>query len=104
MDVKTKAYEAAKKAAEASLDGFARSAEGEEEINQLFRRIFNSPEGQKVLNYLKNITTNVVMPAGVPDSVLHRMEGKREIVGIIDMRRDSKPFYGDDGKTKKKPN
>lgn len=74
-----------------TFDGVKRPADVEEKINGLCRTQLNGPAGDALMNYLKSITTNVVMPAGTPSEILHRREGMREVIAILDARRNSTP-------------
>lgn len=72
-------------------DGFRRSRQEEERINQLCRAVLTTSQGEALMNYLRSITTNAVMPVGATDAELRDREGMRRLVGILDRRRLSKP-------------
>lgn len=79
------------KQAQRSVDGFARSKEAEAKIDIAVREAMNTPNGKAVMDYLKSITINQVMPPSASSNELWMMEGMRRIVGILDMRRNSQP-------------
>jgi len=70
-----------------SVDGFVRKKALEDEIDQRISRILAGPDGDFLLDYLKSITTQVVLPASASDAELRMLEGGRRIVGILDTRR-----------------
>ena len=81
----------ARQAAAESIDGFHRPKSLEEEINAHCRNVLNGPEGGFVMDYLKSITTSIVMPPSCTDAELRMQEGMRRLVGIMDARRRSTP-------------
>jgi len=74
-----------------SIDGFARSPASEEKINQACRAALNTPDGKVLMDYLRMITVNTVMPAEVSDGQLRMQEGMRRLFGIMDARRNTTP-------------
>jgi len=74
-----------------SIDGFERPPEADERLNELARRLLNSEDGEKLMNYLYSITVNTVLPASASDAELRMQEGMRRLVGIMDARRKSEP-------------
>lgn len=80
-----------REAAAQSIDGFKRSRDAEERINSACRALFASENGKVVMEYLRSITTNVVMPATASDAELRDREGMRRLVGILDARAKSNP-------------
>jgi len=75
----------------ATVDGWQRGEDGEEKINAACRAALNTPSGKLVMEYLKSITTNAVLPDTASDAQLRSMEGMRRLVGILDVRRNSSP-------------
>lgn len=73
------------------IDGVERPAEIEEKINGAFRSVFGRKDGQLVMDYLRSITLNTVMPPSASDAELRMQEGMRRLFGIIEARRSSKP-------------
>tara|TARA_B110000093_G_C12903935_1_gene381644 strand:+ start:394 stop:681 length:288 start_codon:yes stop_codon:yes gene_type:complete len=72
-----------------SIDGFVRSDEAEENINQTLRSALSGEQGEAVMDYLRSISTNVVMHPSGSNEELRSLEGMRRMVGIIDARRKS---------------
>lgn len=66
-----------------SLDGFTRPKEEDDSLNQLALSIFNNPQGEAFLEYLKSITLNAVAGGGVSNDELRHLEGQRYIVALI---------------------
>lgn len=54
------------------------------EIAHIFTRLFNTQNGQEVLNYLKNLTQNRVLPPSATDAELRFLEGQRYLVNQIE--------------------
>lgn len=81
----------AREAAADSIDGFKRTKNLEERINLTCRNLLNGPEGDFLMDYLKSITTQVVLPHTASDAELRMMEGQRRLVGILDVRRRTTP-------------
>lgn len=77
--------------ASGSVDGFLRTPAAEERINQLCRTALNGAAGDLLMDYIRSITTNVVLPATASDAELRMQEGMRRLAGILDARRNSKP-------------
>lgn len=74
-----------------SVDGFSRSPAEEERINTICRNALRGPDGDALMDYLRSITTNVVMAPTTTDAELRDREGMRRLVGILDARRRSTP-------------
>ena len=74
-----------------SVDGFLRTPQTEEHLNAICRAALNGPAGDAVMDYIKSITTSVVLPASASDAELRMMEGMRRLCGILDARRRSTP-------------
>ncbi len=68
------------------LDNYTRPAEQETELNSLFLNVFNTKNGQKLMNYLKSITIEAVAGSEVSDATLRHLEGQRYMVGLIQRR------------------
>jgi hypothetical protein len=77
--------------AAASIDGFDRPEEAEEQINQICRAALTGPSGEALMDYIRSITTNVVLHHTASDAELRAMEGMRRLTGILDRRRNAKP-------------
>ncbi len=80
------------KAMTVGVDGFPRSASADENINQICRNALSGATGEALMEYLKSITSSVVMPASATDAELRDREGMRRLVGILDQRRKSQPM------------
>ena len=74
-----------------SVDGFLRTPNAEEKINALCRTVLTGPGGEALMDYIKSITTSVVLPASASDAELRMQEGMRRLAGILDARRNSVP-------------
>lgn len=81
----------AREAAADSIDGFRRDKSLEERINLTCRSLLNGPEGDFLMDYLKSITTQVVLPHTASDAELRMLEGARRVVAILDTRRRTTP-------------
>lgn len=90
MSVKAKRIEQLKALAP-TIDGIHRPKALEEEINIACRNVLNGPEGEKVMEYIKSITTSVVLPSTATDAELRMREGMRQLCAILDYRRRSTP-------------
>lgn len=78
------------KLAENSVDGISRPPMAEEAINAICRSVLNGSDGDAFMDYLRSITTNVVMHPTASDAELRMQEGMRRLAGILDARRRSK--------------
>ncbi|NUB46821.1 hypothetical protein GEU84_020770 [Fertoebacter nigrum] len=67
----------------ASPDGHLRTEDAEARINGAFQAALSGPPGDLVLDYLRSITVNVVLPASATDQELRMQEGMRRLFGII---------------------
>lgn len=76
------------------LDGIPRTPETEAKLNALVWRVLDSPDGEKLLTYLKNITLNRMLPPTVTNEALRDLEGSRRLVMMLIARRDK--FIFDD--------
>lgn len=61
-------------------DGVARSAVLEASIQEAVSHTLSTPTGAAMLDYLRSITMNRVLPPGAPDSELRELEGQRRLV------------------------
>ena len=78
-----------KTASGAGVDGFVRDQITETRIDTICRNVLGSEQGQEMMDYLKSITTNVVLHPTASDQELRMLEGARRIVGILDRRTKS---------------
>ena len=69
-----------------SLDGFAREAQAEEEIDRVVARALSSRDGQELLSYLRSITVDTVLPNSASADDLRSMEAQRRLVVMLEMR------------------
>lgn len=81
----------ARQGSEKTVDGVPRDDDLEEKINAACRAALNTPAGNMLMDYLKSITTNAVLPASASDAELRMMEGMRRVVAILDTRRNTNP-------------
>lgn len=77
----------AKKDQYISPDGFSREPAVERKINEAFAIVFNGQAGEKVLSYLKSISSNRVIGPGAPDSTYTYQAGVCWLMGVIDTRK-----------------
>ena len=75
----------------ASIDGFVRAPEIEERINGAVRSAMGTPSGRMVMDYLRSITLNAVLPHSASDGELRMQEGMRRLFGILDARLNTTP-------------
>ena len=68
------------------VDGFPRSKAVDEKISQDILGLFNTPNGNAVLQYLRSVTTDIVSGGNISDGELRHLEGQRYLVGLIDRR------------------
>jgi hypothetical protein len=69
-----------------TIDGYSYSLEMEAKLNSVFASVFSTPGGGIILNYLKGITINTVIPHTESDARLRHHEGMRDLVRIIQER------------------
>lgn len=69
-----------------SIDGFARSKEEDDKINQNLASLFSTPTGAEVLRYLRSVTIEAVSGANISDAELRHLEGMRFLVALIEKR------------------
>lgn len=74
-----------------SVDGLIRSSKADAEINHVCRRALNTRDGEMVMDYLRSITTSVVLDADASDAALRMQEGMRRVFAILDVRRKTNP-------------
>ena len=55
-----------------------------EALLDLFGRCFGTPEGRRVLDYLRRTFLGRRVPPTAPDAVLRHVEGQRSVVAHID--------------------
>jgi hypothetical protein len=58
----------------------------EAEADALFAACFNTPAGEKVMQYLTNKTVNFVSQLGAPMEIVYDQQGQRRIVAEIIQR------------------
>ncbi len=68
------------------IDGYNRTIEYEDELNHLFAKVFSDDAGPKVIEYLRMITVNAVVPATASPELLRHQEGMRDLFRIIQQR------------------
>ena len=69
-----------------AIDGRIYTGTVEDDINVLCAKVFGTPDGQRVLGYLRGLTMNVAFDESVsPNALLHK-EGQRWIVGLLVQR------------------
>ena len=54
-----------------------------EKISQNIRALFNTPNGQEVLKYLRSITVDVISGPNISDNELRHLEGQRYLIALI---------------------
>ena len=69
------------------VDGKARPKAVEHSLNEAFAITFRDACGQRVIDYLKSISTNMVLPPGTDPDTINYFEGARWLMGIIDKRK-----------------
>ena len=78
-----------------NVDGVTRPPKAEADINEAFAIAFKGAVGQRVLDYLKSITTNRVIGPGEAENTYAYAEGGRWLMGVISTRikdgEDKKP-------------
>ena len=67
-------------------DNVKRLPKVERELNEAFAIVFRGAAGDKVLDYLKSITTNRVIGPGQPENTYSYAEGARWLMGVISTR------------------
>jgi hypothetical protein len=79
-------HKSPKKPLTISMDGYTRTPEVEKELNQIVATVFKGTDGQRVLAYMKSITTEAVAGPNISRNELFHLEGKRHLVAIIQQR------------------
>jgi len=79
------------RAGQPTYDGVIRSPDAEEKINQTVRAVLSGPNGRALMDYLRSITVNFVVPPSATDAELRHHEGKRHLFQILDARLKSQP-------------
>lgn len=69
-----------------SIDGYVRTEDEERNLNKTFAGVFKGEDGQKVLDYIKSITTEAVAGPNIDSNQLFHLEGMRFLAGIIQTR------------------
>jgi len=72
--------------AKKALDGRIYTGTVEDDINLLCARVLGTPDGQKLLGYLRGLTMNVAYDSDVNLNSLMHKEGQRWIVGLLVQR------------------
>ena len=65
------------------VDGFPRTKAVDEKISQDILALFNTPNGNAVLGYLRSITTDIVSGGNISDGELRHLEGQRYLIALI---------------------
>jgi hypothetical protein len=68
------------------IDGYVRSIDAENDLNSLLAGLFLQDTGGKVLDYLRSITMNAVVPHTEGAERLRHQEGMRDLFRIIQER------------------
>ena len=76
-------HKSPKKPLTTSIDGYSRLPEVEKELNQLVATVFKGNDGERLLAYLKSITTEAVAGPNITQNELFHLEGKRYLVAIL---------------------
>lgn len=71
------------------IDGHARDRDLERELNVLFHRVFDTPEGGEVIAYLEDILFRRTINPSASDAELRMMEGSRAALNLIRARTES---------------
>ena len=83
-----------------SIDGYARSPEAENKLNELVASVFVGPNGQEVIKYLRSISIDAVSGPNVTNEHLRHLEGMRYIVAILLKRITSHNQGGKDARSR----
>tara|TARA_R100000789_G_scaffold96180_1_gene97329 strand:- start:413 stop:700 length:288 start_codon:yes stop_codon:yes gene_type:complete len=67
-------------------DGLVRPAAQENHINEAFFETFKGASAERVLNYLRSITLNIVNGPEASDAAIRHREGMRDLMRIINAR------------------
>lgn len=70
------------------LDGIVRAADLEADISDACLAAFSTPAGERVLQYLRNITLMRATAVGTRSRDLHAAEGARRLVAMLHQRID----------------
>ena len=76
-----------------SIDGHPRSSEREKEINRAVHAVLNTGDGQILMEWIREITTNKVLGANATPQELAYQEGMRMIAALLDMRHRAQKTY-----------
>jgi len=69
-----------------AVDGRLYTGTVDDDLNLLCARVLGTPDGQKLLGYLRGLTLNVAFDADVSSNALMHKEGQRWIVGLLVQR------------------
>ena len=72
--------------AKKALDGRIYTGTVDEDINRLCAQVLGTPDGQRLLSYLRNLTMNVAYDEKVETNALIHKEGQRWIVAMLVQR------------------
>lgn len=56
-------------------------------LNAAMARTFSTPEGQVVLQYLRQSYINTILPPSATDGEIRYREGQRSVVAVIEQRK-----------------
>jgi hypothetical protein len=65
------------------IDGRLDTPEVEDGINTMVARVFGTPDGERLMAYLRNLTLNHAFEADVSPNTLMHKEGQRWLVGML---------------------
>ena len=74
------------KNARKAIDGRLYTGTVDDDLNRLCAQVLGTPDGQRLLNYLRNLTMNVAFDADVSPNALMHKEGQRWLVGLLVQR------------------
>ena len=69
-----------------AADGRIYTGSTDEDINLLCAKVLGTPDGQRLLAYLRNLTMNVAFDGSVDPNALMHKEGQRWLVGLLVQR------------------
>jgi hypothetical protein len=68
------------------IDGRLYTPDVEDGLNTLVARVLGTPDGERLLAYLRNLTLNHAFEADVSPNTLMHKEGQRWLVGMLVQR------------------
>jgi hypothetical protein len=74
------------KNAQRALDGRIYTGTVDDDIDRLCARVLGTPDGQRLLGYLRGLTLNVAFDDSVQTNALLHKEGQRWLVGMLVQR------------------